>query len=107
MLGEAGTQSWAGSLAAGCSWQVVRLGRSSSGKGRLLVDTAAVPELSEASAARPESSGPVLDQRQVPGMTEVRSSETAAAAAEAVVGLAAGHQADDCSQLREKKKASS
>ena len=95
--GGVGTLSRAGSWAAGCSWQAVRPGRYSFGEGRFLVDTAGLPEMDGAAAGHPGSLELGSDQELEPGRREVRSSETAAAAAAvAEVGQAEGLQAECC-----------
>lgn len=97
--GEIDTLSQAGSWVAGCSWQAGRPGRYSFGRGRLLVDTAGLPEADGAAAGRPGNLGLGLDQGQEPGRREVRSSETAAA--EAVVGQVEELQAESYILLKE------
>lgn len=97
MQDAAGTQSQAGSWAAGCSWQAGRPGRYSFGAGRFLAGTAGLPEMDaavEAPAGHPGSLEPAPGSE--PGRREEGSSGTAAAAAAAaaVVGLAEGLRAE-------------
>lgn len=58
------------------------------------MDTVGLPEMDEVAAGHPESPELVPDQGPEPGRREVRSSETAAAAA--VVGRAEGLRAECC-----------